>query len=197
MRVQKASIYALTTAFVLSVATVVGVARISQAQPAEAPSPTHNVPHASQLVNVKACDPRLNEMTSGGYVGYAPGYYPGAYGYRRGYYWGDVYGGSYYQAPVTTSSPELGIDYINLSHKTMTEIEFGLVVSGVLRAEVKDVGTFSPGVEIKHKFGISGNVFPIQSALPQCPPLRITFQDGTHWRNPALPPKNQQIYMHP
>ena len=79
----------------------------------------------------------------------------------------------------------------------MTEIEFGLVTSGTLRAEVKDVGTFSPGAEIKHKFGISPNVFPLQTALEQCVPLRITFADGTKWRNPGLPPKNQHIYLNP
>jgi len=163
-----------------------------------APVGTHRpVPRASQLVKVSACNPNLNVMQSGGYVA-GPGYYgyaPGYYG--RGGYWGDAYGARYYQAPVTTTDPQLGIDYVNISHKAMSSIEFGLVVNGVLRAEVRDVGTFSPGAEIKHKFGISPNVFPIQSGLPQCIPLRITFQDGTKWRNPGLPPKNQHIYMHP
>jgi len=79
----------------------------------------------------------------------------------------------------------------------MHTIEFGLVANGVLRAEVRDVGTFSPGAEIKHSFGISANVFPIQTGLPQCIPLRITFADGSKWRNPALPHKNEKIYLHP
>jgi hypothetical protein len=151
-------------------------------------------PHANQLVQVKTCDPKLNVRTSGGW---APGPYYGAYapgwGYRGGY-WGDPYGSRYYQEPVTTTLPELGIDYINISHTTMSEIDFGLIVNGVLRAEVKDAGTFSPGVEIKHKFGISANVFPIQSGHPNCVPLRITFENGKKWLNPALPPKNEKIY---
>ena len=117
-------------------------------------------------------------------------------GYRGGY-WRDPYGGRYYQPPVTTTNPQLGIDFVNISQTTMSEIDFGLVVNGVLRAEVKDVGTFSPGAEIRHKFGISENVFPIQTALPGCVPLRITFQSGEEWTNSALPPRNNNIYMHP
>ncbi len=79
----------------------------------------------------------------------------------------------------------------------MHEIQFGLIANGILRAEVRDVGTFSPGAEIKHSFGISANVFPIQTGLPQCIPLHIQFADGAKWRNPHLPPKNQKIYLHP
>jgi hypothetical protein len=198
MRVQRVSAYALTTALVLCIATLVGVARMSQAQPTEAPSPsamaqpTPHAPHASQLVKVSHCSAKLNVMQSGGW---GPGYVPG-WGYRGGY-WGDAYGYNYYQAPVTTTDPQLAIDYVNVSPETMNDIEFGLVVNGVLRAEVKDVGTFSPGTEIKHKFGISPNVFPLQTSLEQCVPLRITFANGKKWRNPGLPPKNQHIYYNP
>jgi hypothetical protein len=206
MRVDQRSAFAACAASAICIVAVLGFARLALAQPSEASSPSamstaapamapaHHAPHASQLVKVSACDPKLNLMQSGGYMA-GPGYYgyaPG-WGYRGGY-WGDPYGFNYYQPPVTTAMPQLGIDYVNLSHKTMSEIEFGLVANGQLRAEVKDVGTFSPGVEIKHKFGISTNVFPIQTGLPQCVPLRITFADGTHWRNPALPPHNKQLY---
>lgn len=127
----------------------------------------------------------------GGYAAYPVGYV------GPGPYWGDVYGARYYQPPVTTTNPELAIHYKNISPKTMHQIEFGLVANGILKAEVRDVGTFSSGVHIKHRFGISANVFPIGTGLPQCVPLRITFADGTTWRNPALPPKNTQIYYNP
>jgi len=189
------------------IAVSAAAAHIAVAQPTAAPTPAGTpsaataakpVPTASQLINVSACNPKLNIMqTGGGYLA-GPGYndYVNGWGYRGGY-WPDAYGVSYYQAPVTTADPQLGIHYKNISHKTMSSIEFGLVVNSVLRAEVKDVGTFSPGAEIKHKFGLNPNVFPIQSALPQCIPLRITFADGTHWRNPALPPKNHKIYINP
>ena len=196
MRVHTSGAFSFIAALLLFIVAVVCAGRIATAQPAAPAAATgHQAPHANQLLNVKTFDPKLNLMQSGGYVagpayyGYAPGW-----GYRGGY-WGDPYGARYYQEPVTTTHPQLGIDYINVSHMTMTEIDFGLVVNGVLRAEVKDAGTFSPGVEIKHKFGISTNVFPIQSALPHCVPLRVTFENGTKWFNPALPAKNPNIYV--
>jgi hypothetical protein len=146
--------------------------------------------HAATLVHVSDCNPRLNVQQSGGFVGYTPGFWGGPY-------WGDAYGGRFYQPPMTTTSPELAIHYKNISPKTMSEIEFGLVANGVLKAEVRDVGTFSNGAEIRHKFGISPNVFPIGTGLARCVPLRITFEDGTKWRNPNLPPPNNHIYYHP
>jgi len=205
MRVDHRSAFVACAASAICLVGVFGVARLALAQPSEAspPSamstpaaaaPAHGAVHPSQLVKVTHCDPKLNLMQSGGYMA-GPGYYgyaPG-WGYRGGY-WGDPYGMTYYQSPVTTAMPQLGIDYVNVSHKTMSEIEFGLVANGKLVAEVKDVGTFSPGAEIKHKFGISTNVFPLQTGLPQCVPLQIAFSDGTHWRNPALPPHNPQLY---
>lgn len=149
----------------------------------------------SGLIKVSTCKPALNEST---FVGAGPAYGPG-YGWGPGYYpagpyyWSNVYGNRYYQPPVTTTSPELGIHYKNVSPKVMKEIEFGLVANGNLVAEVKDVGTFSPDVEIKHKFGISQNVFPIQTGLPQCVPLKVLFADGTKWRSPHLPKLKQHI----
>jgi hypothetical protein len=98
-----------------------------------------------------------------------------------------VYGYRYYQPPVRTSNPTLNINYSNATEQTMKSIEFGLVANGNLVAEVKDVGTFSPGVEIKHEFGLSPNVFPLQTSLAKCIPLKITYADGTKWKNPRLP----------
>lgn len=163
---------------------------------ASGPAPAQNmesaaVPHASSLINVSDCNPKLNVSQSGGFVGYAPAGY-----YGRGY-WGDAYGARYYQPPVTTTNPQLAIHYKNISPKTMQSVEFGLIANGMLKAEVRDVGTFTTGAEIKHKFGLSPNVFPIGTGLPQCVPLRITFADGTKWRNPRLPPKNTHIYNNP
>ncbi len=160
--------------------------------PAPAAAPAAKPVMASQLIHVSTCHPSLNLMQSGGgyYGGFAPAPFVGGY-------WGDAYGVGFYQPPVVTSDPQLAIDYKNISTKVMKHIEFGLVVNGILRAEVQDAGTFSPQAEIKHRFGISKNVFPIQSGLPVCAPLRITFEDGTKWRNPRLPPKNHNIYYHP
>jgi hypothetical protein len=144
---------------------------------------------ASALVRVNACNPSLNVSRTGGWVGYAPGFWGGP--------WYDPWGVRYYAPAMTSTSPQLGIDYVNTSPRVMNTIEFGLVANGILKAEVRDVGTFSPGAEIKHAFPLSPNVFPIGTGLARCVPLRIKFADGTKWRNPRLPHKNTHIYLHP
>ena len=196
MYVPRASAPVFFTALLLCCAAAPAAAQ----NPAPAQSPTaamhatKPVPHANQIIKVSHCHPSLNLMQSGGYYG---GFTPGFPGYYGAGYWGDVYGARFYQPPVTTASPQLAIDYVNVSHDVMRQIEFGLVANGVLVAEVKDVGTFSPGAEIKHRFSISANVFPIQTGLPQCVPMHVVYESGAKWRNPALPPKNQHIYYHP
>jgi hypothetical protein len=191
MRFQEPLLGSLLTVALLQLATP-AIAQTGAA-PA-APSPAAHVapaaPPARSLISVSDCNPKLNLQQTGGYVGYAPGYWGGGY-------WGDPYGARFYQPPVTTASPQLAIHYMNISPKTMKTIDFGLIANGVLVAEVRDVGTFSPHAEIKHRFAISANVFPIQTGLPQCVPLHILFSDGTKWRNPALPPKNPHIYYNP
>jgi hypothetical protein len=166
-------------------------------------SPTSQVAMtmASQMatqhpISVAACNPQRNVSTTYNYAGYTPGFYPG---YAYGGYWGwpSVYGPSYYQPAYTSESPTLGIDYTNVTHGVMKQIEFGLIVKGSLVAEVKDVGTFSPGAEIKHKFGLSSNVFPLQTSFVKCVPLKITFEDGSKWKNPHLPAYHESMYGHP
>jgi len=120
--------------------------------------------------------------------GYVPGYYP-----HGPYRWPDVYGYWYYQPPIATNAT-LAIDFVNITEKTIRSIDFGLLARGQLIAEIRDVGTFSPNVEIKHVFGLDPNVFPIGTALPACVPLRVTYQDGTTWTNPHLPSLRRSIY---
>ena len=188
MRFHRALAPAVALALLSSAASVGAAA----ADPASMATPMATpVIHGSQLIKVSDCNPKLN-VQQNTFYGYTPGY-PGYAGYG---YWGDVYGARYYQPVMTTTNPQLAIHYRNISAKTMSSIEFGLVANNNLVAEVKDVGTFSPGAEIKHKFGISANVFPIQTGLPQCIPLRITFVDGTKWRSPRLPPKSSTLYPH-
>jgi len=136
---------------------------------------------------INKCNPQRNYTMAPGFV---PAYYP----YGAGPYWGwpSIYGPTYYQRPVA-SNPTLGIDYLNQTHIVMKDVEFGLIVGGNLVAEVRDVGTFSPGVEIKHEFGLSHGIFPLRG-MSECVPLRITFADGSKWRNPHLPALRRQIY---
>jgi hypothetical protein len=141
---------------------------------------------AMHVLKVNRCEPQFR---TNAYPGFVPAYYPRLTPWG----WVDVYGYRYVQPPVAGSG-HLGIDYVNITSKTMSQIEFGLLARGSLVAEVRDVGTFSPGVEIKHEFGLNPNVFPLGTGLPRCVPLRITFADGTKWRNPHLPAIQRSLY---
>jgi hypothetical protein len=136
-------------------------------------------------IQVSACDPRAGFVA---YPGFLPAYYP-----LNRYYWYDVYGNNYYQPPFA-SNPTLAIEYVNASSKTAKIVEFGLVAHRELVAEVRDVGTFSPNVTIKHEFGLNPNVFPLGTALARCVPLYVRFDDGTRWRNPNLPALRRSMY---
>lgn len=145
---------------------------------------------ASSLIHVSTCSANSNvKQANSALSGYGNSYYGSATNNN----WADVYGGMYYAPPITTVNPELGIDFKNISSKTMTTIEFGLITNGMLLAEVRDTGSFTTGAEIKHKYGLKNSVFPIVTPV-RCVPLRITFADGTKWRNPKLPPKDQKVY---
>lgn len=147
-----------------------------------------------KFLKVGRCDAHLNEATTyPAYVGYRPGFYPPG----RPWYWRDPYGRGFYQPPYTTSSPTMYVDFTNTTQLVMTSIVWGLVANGHLVAEAKDVGTFTPGVEIRKKYAISENAFPLQTASPQCVALAITFENGKHLVNPSLPPERRQMYMSP
>jgi hypothetical protein len=147
-------------------------------------------PAASKLITIIRCDPQSAAAVAGPiYSGFAPGFYPGS-----AYYWNDAYGYRYQQAALAGADGTLYLDYTNISPKVMNSIEFGLIANGRLVAEVRDVGKFSPHAEIKHKFGLNPNVFPLQTGLPRCLPLRIAYADGTHWVSPRLPAMQRKIY---
>lgn len=148
-------------------------------------------PAPSHVIRVNGCNPQRT-----GYA--APGFVPAYYPFGAGPYWGwpSVYGPTYYAYPMAHNGT-LGIDYVNVTGKVAKTIEFGLVVRGDLVAEVRDVGTFSPGAEIKHEFGLNPNVFPLQTSFARCVPLKVTFADGTRWKNPHLPALRRSIYGRP
>jgi hypothetical protein len=144
-----------------------------------------------KLFRVSRCDAQAHVGTA--YPGYAPGFYP----YARPWYWGDPYGYGFYQPPLTTANPTMYVHFTNITDKVIKDVVWGLVANGRLVAEARDVGTFSPGAEIRHKYGISINAFPLQTAMPQCIALAVTFEDGTHMRNPNLPSERRQMYSSP
>lgn len=182
----------LTTRNLLCFAAIVATSTVTTAplaaqtmQSGSMPMGAPMAPHAPSPIHVTHCNPSLNQQ-----VGYTPGFYPAG-----PYYWNDVYGRGFVQ-PMYTNNPTLAIHYVNVTNKVIKTVEFGLVARGSLVAEVRDVGTFSPGADIKHRFGISQNVFPIGTGLPQCLPLRVTFEDGTKWRSSHLPALSRSLYSH-
>ncbi len=172
----------------LAATIVAGMSGVSLAQPAmqyRAPAPA-----GSSLLRVSTCDPYQDVPPA--YGAYSPGFYPGGFG--RPYYWNDPYGFNYLQYPPISGNGTLQIDYTNIGTHVMSEIQFGLIARGHLVAEVRDVGKFSPHVEIKHSFGLNRNVFPLQTSIVSCAPLHIVFTNGTQWTNPHLPQLEPNIY---
>jgi hypothetical protein len=81
----------------------------------------------------------------------------------------------------------LKVYYRNTAAVVAREVDFGLVARDELVAKVKDVGTFSPGILIEHKFKVSRDIFPLRTALPYCAVLRVRYDDGHVWNNPNPP----------
>lgn len=179
---------------VIALSLIGGLSAVAFAQGASAATTvaaTMTNPHVTTAhpIHVSTCNPQRSTTMMGGY---SPAYYPG------GAYWGwpSTYGYNYYQYPVQ-NNPTLSIDYKNATSAVMTDIEFGLIARNQLVAEVRDKGTFSPGAEIKHQFGLNPNVYPLGTSIVHCVPLKITFSDGTKWRNPHLPALHKSIYGKP
>ena len=180
-------------ASVLAFGLLAAIPSYTLAQPTEKVAAPHV--QIANPIKILSCNPSKGNTVYG--AGYSPAYYPPGVGPYWG--WPSVYGPGYmyYAAAPVQTNPSLGIDYKNNTNVVMKDIEFGLVAKGTLVAEVRDSGTFSPDIEIKHSFGLNPNVFPLGTGLPQCVPLKITFADGTKWKNPHLPALKASIYGRP
>jgi hypothetical protein len=88
---------------------------------------------------------------------------------------------------VDEEDSHLKIYYRNTAAVAAREVDFGLVARNELVDTVKDVGTFSPGILIEHKFKVSRDIFPLRTALPYCAVLRVHYADGRVWNNPNPP----------
>lgn len=103
--------------------------------------------------------------------------------------WIDPYGVWRSSSTFRLTDGFLAVDYTNQAALAATEVDFGLVVRGSLVATAKDVGTFSPGVAIRHEFVVSPEIFPLRTSFPACIVLHVRYADGSSWRNPAPPPQ--------
>ena len=149
------------------------------------------MPHPIQ---VNACNPERN--ISYNYAGYTPGFYP-SYGlYGRYWGWPSVYGPTYYQAPVE-NDPTLGIDYVNVTHVVMKQIEFGLLVRGAWSPRSRTSERSRRARRSSTSSASVRNVFPLQTSYAKCVPLKITFEDGSQWKNPHLPAYRASMYGTP
>jgi|SRR5579884_61699 len=87
--------------------------------------------------------------------------------------------------PVASTSSGIQIQFTNESSKTANLINFAVDSNGSSFV-IRDVGTFSPGVEIKHRFtNGSGQAFVLpQFVAPNisCHVQSVGFTDGTMWR---------------
>ncbi|MBV8222541.1 MAG: hypothetical protein JO293_04225 [Candidatus Eremiobacteraeota bacterium] len=154
--------------------------------------------NSANPIKVGRCDLEVRGGRPGGYssttgfVGYTSGYTPGA-----PYWFNDPMGHAYYQ-PSTSGSANLFIDFTNVSGKEMKIIEWGADVRGVLVAEARDAGKFSPNAEIKRKYGVEPNIVPREGVKLTCVPLKIEYADGTTWSDKDMPPPSATLYQgHP
>ena len=131
-------------------------------------------------IRIDKCVPESGAASSTPH--YVPGYYPAGPDYS----WRDVYKRRVYQPPAADSKPALLVAFVNTSPVAIANIEFGLVSRGTLIAQVRDVGSFLPGVESKRRYGVAGKA-PAIDGIPRCIALHVKWKNGTVWTNPNLP----------
>lgn len=95
--------------------------------------------------------------------------------------------------PVASTSNGIKIQFTNESSKTADLINFGVDSNGQ-KFVIRDVGTFSPGIEITHRYrNGAGQAFVLPAFISPkftCRVDSVQFTDGTVWRhgdNPSNP----------
>ncbi len=87
--------------------------------------------------------------------------------------------------PIASNSTGIQIEFTNESQKTADLVNFAVDSNGE-RFVIRDVGTFSPGVSIKHQYrNGAGQAFVLpQFIAPHvtCRVASVKFTDGTVWR---------------
>ena len=86
--------------------------------------------------------------------------------------------------PVTSTSSGIEIEFTNESSKTASVVNFA-VDSNDQHFVIRDAGTFSPGISIKHRFrNGSGQAFVLPAFIApniKCRVASVRFTDGTVW----------------
>jgi hypothetical protein len=100
---------------------------------------------------------------------------------------------SFLGIPVASTSSGIAIEFVNESNKVATLVNFDVDSNGSTFV-IRDVGTFSPGVSIKHSYrNGSGQGFVLPAFIAPritCRVASVKFEDGSIWRpgRPAQPP---------
>ena len=92
---------------------------------------------------------------------------------------------SLFGIPVASTSNGIKIQFTNESSKTADLINFGVDSNGQTFV-IRDVGTFSPGIEISHRYrNGAGQAFVLPAFISPkftCKVDSVRFTDGTVWR---------------
>ena len=79
--------------------------------------------------------------------------------------------------------PYLAITYTNNATNRVRSVNFGLVVGDKLLDEALDKESALPGAQVERALTLKAHLPPITSNI-ECVPLKVTYDDGTHWTNP-------------
>ncbi|HEV3152177.1 MAG TPA: hypothetical protein VGZ02_00075 [Candidatus Baltobacteraceae bacterium] len=86
--------------------------------------------------------------------------------------------------PLTSTSSGVKIEFVNESSKVADLVNFAVTSNGT-QFVIRDVGTFSPGVSITHRFrNGSGQSFVLPSFIApdvSCEVASVRFADGSFW----------------
>jgi hypothetical protein len=92
--------------------------------------------------------------------------------------------------PLSTTSSGIKIEFVNESAKTADLVNFDVNSNGT-HFVIRDVGTFSPGISIVHKYrNGSGQSFVLPSFIApkiKCHVASVRFADGTSWTRGQAP----------
>jgi len=78
----------------------------------------------------------------------------------------------------------VNIEFQNTSSVKATEVDFEVAVDGAKVGRFKDVGSFAPGVTVRHGFLNGSTARDAQVSV-----ARVKFADGSKWVPPYVAPK--------
>lgn len=90
--------------------------------------------------------------------------------------------------PLSKNAGGTQIDYIIYGKKQVSQITFAVAYRNSAQKflrTVTDYGTFSPGVEIQHRFDLYNDVTYAGKQVSSCVPTRVKYTDQTMWIAPS------------